>query len=111
MILFYQVALYKQDNCLIFRGIHCIAYVLYHIGTQEDFLAFADKPIETKTCDKEIVLDQIMLDDEILCNVSYQLQLLRTGHSKSSLRSSVDMTPCIEALFINAAMIRCDSGI
>ena len=71
-------------------------------------MAFADKPIETKTCDKEIVLDQIMFD-EILCNVSYQLQFLRTGHSKSSLRSSVDMTPCIEALFINAAMIRCDT--
>ena len=74
-------------------------------------MAFADKPTETKTCDKAIVLDQIILDDEILCNVSYQLQFLRTGHSKSSLRSSVDMTPCIEALFINAAMICCESGM
>ena len=61
-----EVALYKQDNCLIFHGIHCIAYVLYHTDTQEDFLAFADKPIETKTCDKEIVLDQIMLETNLM---------------------------------------------
>ena len=32
-----------------------------------------------------------------------------TGHSKSSLRSSVEMTPCIPALFINAAMVALDS--